>query len=58
MKKFRGVFAQDRNWFTDLIYILFNNIVVWALFKLPYSDTGSKIMVWFSKHNPRIHSAS
>jgi hypothetical protein len=58
MKKFRGIFAQNRNWFTDLIYNLFGGVVNRLLFKLPYSETGRKIMIWFAQHDPKIHSAS
>ena len=58
MKNFKGVFADDNNWFTDIIYILFNRIVTRILFKLPFSKAGVKIVVWFVKHDPAEYSGS
>jgi hypothetical protein len=58
MKRFRGVFSQNRNWFTDLIYILFNRIIAWLFFRLPFSENRLKIMTWFVQHDPEEYSGS
>ena len=58
MRKFKGVFADNNNWFTSLIYILFERPVHWILFRLPFSNTGVKILVWFVKHDPTEYSGS
>lgn len=58
MKKFRGIFAEDKNWFTDIIYILFNRMANWWIMRLPYSKNRLKILTWFVQHDPEEYSGS